>query len=93
MIRKNQHPYDCFGVESVGVDLNRNYGYKWGVDNTGSSNRECEEDYHGPAPFSEPETQAVRDFVEGHPQLKIAINFHAWGNLFITPFNYSSDKS
>lgn len=25
------------------------------------------------------------------PLLKIAINFHAWGNLFVTPFNYSPD--
>ena len=92
MIRKNQHVYDCSSLEGKGVDLNRNYEYKFGIDNSGSSNVECEEDYRGPNAFSEPETQAVRDFVVSHSLLKIAINFHAWGNLFITPFNYSNDR-
>lgn len=92
MIRKNQRDSDmCFGVDDIGVDLNRNYGYKWGFDNNGSSDNPCEEDYRGPAPFSEKETSAMRDFVGSLPLLKIALNFHAWGNLFVTPFNYSDD--
>lgn len=42
-------------------------------------------------PFSEPETQAIRDFVETNKgQIQIAINFHAFGNLLIHPFNYDS---
>ncbi|KAK4329175.1 hypothetical protein Pmani_000466 [Petrolisthes manimaculis] len=44
-----------------GVDLNRNFGYKWAV--SGSSSRECSSLYHGSKPFSEPETRAVRDAV------------------------------
>ena len=59
----------------------------------GSSKYPCEEDYRGAGPFSEPETAAVRDFVQAHPQLRIALNFHAWGNLLVTPFNYSNDVS
>lgn len=81
----------CGGGENQGVDLNRNYGYKWGHDNKGSSNSPCEGDYRGNEAFSEPETQAVRDFVQSHPNLKIALNFHAYGNLLVVPFNYSTD--
>ena len=40
----------------MGVDLNRNYGYKFGVTETGSSRDPCAEDYRGPYAFSEPET-------------------------------------
>jgi Zinc carboxypeptidase len=33
----------------------------------------------------------VRDFVVKHKNtLKMAFNFHAWGNLLIYPFNYDS---
>jgi hypothetical protein len=69
--------------------LNRNYGYKWGADNVGSTFRKCEEDYRGEEAFSEPETKAVRDFMTSpNMNIKIAINFHTWGNLLIIPFNY-----
>lgn len=78
-----------------GVDLNRNFGYKWGHDNEGSSPKKCAEDYRGPTPFSEPETRAIRDFLNSFEglQVKIALNFHAYGNLFIMPFNYDSRKN
>ena len=93
-IRKNQrNDIQCTIYDNIGVDLNRNYGYGWGADNSGSSSRPCEEDYRGEYAFSEPETQAIRDFVVSHPQLKIALNFHAWGNLFVIPFNYSEDRN
>ena len=41
---------------SDGVDLNRNFAYKWGYDNEGSSPDPPSETYRGPAPGSEPET-------------------------------------
>ena len=47
-----------------GVDLNRNYDYKFALDDIGSSSRQCDEDYRGAHAFSEPETQAVKYFVE-----------------------------
>jgi carboxypeptidase T len=75
--------------QSGGIDLNRNYGYKWGIKDSGSSPNECAEDYRGASAFSEPETQAVKSVVEAnHESLKIAVNFHCFGNLFIHPFNY-----
>lgn len=46
----------CAHSDSLGVDLNRNYGLKWGYSDTGSSRDPCAEDYRGPHAFSEPET-------------------------------------
>jgi len=53
----------CTATEA-GVDLNRNYGYKWGVGDSGRS--ECDETYHGASAFSEPETRAMRDWLTNH---------------------------
>lgn len=77
----------------VGVDLNRNYGHKWGVDDEGSSPDPCDETFRGAGPFSEAETQAVRSLVEESGRVASAMNFHAWGNLWITPFSYSKDPN
>ena len=41
-----------------GVDLNRNFAYKWGYDNEGSSPFPTSETYRGGGPNSEPETKA-----------------------------------
>lgn len=46
---------------SVGVDINRNYGYLWG--GAGASDSPSSELYRGAAPYSEPEVQALRDFL------------------------------
>jgi hypothetical protein len=52
---------------SDGVDLNRNFGFKWGyTKQQGSSAQGCAEEYRGAAPFSEPETRAVRDVIARH---------------------------
>ncbi|KRX02639.1 hypothetical protein PPERSA_11979 [Pseudocohnilembus persalinus] len=78
-----------------GVDLNRNYGYKFAYNNIGSSGSEkiCQEDYRGEGPFSEPETQAIKQFMTETHNIKAAINFHAYGPLWITPYNYYNDKN
>lgn len=65
---------------SYGVDLNRNYGYLWGYDNAGSSPNFTNETFRGTAPFSEPETQAYRDFVMSR-NFVIIHNFHTYSNL------------
>ncbi len=33
----------------------------------------------------------MRDFLNSHKDIKIAINLHSWGNLLITPYNYDDD--
>lgn len=50
------------GSLCTGVDLNRNFGYRWG--GLGTSKDPCREIYAGSGPFSEPETNAIRYFFE-----------------------------
>ncbi len=72
---------------SYGVDLNRNYGFKWGYDNYGSSPYPSDETYRGTSAFSEPETQASRDFTMAHP-IVTNWNTHTYGNYYLCPFGY-----
>ncbi len=76
------------GDGTFGVDLNRNYGYQWGYDDTGSSIDPNSDTYRGTKGFSEPETSAIKHFCEAN-DFKIALNFHTFGNLFIYPWGYS----
>ena len=51
--------------DAYGVDPNRNYSYLWGDSHGGSSGYQIDQTYRGAAPFSEPETQNVRDIILG----------------------------
>ncbi|HEV2757207.1 MAG TPA: M14 family metallopeptidase [Actinomycetota bacterium] len=51
--------------DAYGVDPNRNYSYEWGDTHGGSSSSQLDATYRGEAPFSEPETQNVRDIILG----------------------------
>ncbi|MBD3257056.1 hypothetical protein GF377_01390 [candidate division GN15 bacterium] len=84
MWRKNRRDN---GNGTYGVDLNRNFGYEWGYDNGGSSPDPADLTYRGPAPFSEPETQAMRDFAIAH-EFVITIYFHSYSNLVLYPWGY-----
>lgn len=75
-----------------GVDLNRNYGYMWGYDNQGSSPDPSDDDYRGPAPFSEPETQVMRVLCDSFGFL-YAINYHSFGNYLIFPWGYIDQET
>ncbi len=72
---------------SFGVDLNRNYAYEWGRDNNGSSGNAGSDVYRGPAPFSEPETSAIRDFLIGR-EIRGAFNYHSYSNVLLHPWGY-----
>lgn len=73
----------------VGVDLNRNYAVDWKLnDATEEARNPCSEFYAGLGSFTEPETQAMRAFLElKKDDLRFVINFHSNGNSFIWPFN------
>jgi hypothetical protein len=83
--RKNRR-YNYDG--SYGVDLNRNYSYMWGYDNTGSSPTPSNDVYRGSGPFSEPEMQAVRDFCNARNFI-IALSYHSYGELLLFPWGYA----
>jgi len=70
-----------------GVDLNRNYGYNWGYDDDGSSPFTDEETYRGTSAFSEPETQALRNFINTR-QFRFTLNYHTYGNHMVIPWGF-----
>ncbi len=86
MFRKNRR---LNSDGSRGIDLNRNFSFMWGYNNSGSSNIPSDETYRGTAPFSEPETQVMRDFVNSK-SFKTALNYHTYSNLLLYPWSYAS---
>ncbi|MDP8232538.1 MAG: M14 family zinc carboxypeptidase [Candidatus Zophobacter franzmannii] len=73
------------GYATDGVDLNRNYGWHWGL--LGSSDNDYYATYHGTEAFSEPETQAFRDFLEEKRPVA-GLSYHSHGSLVLYPFGY-----
>jgi len=76
------------GGNEFGVDLNRNYSYEWGRDNSGSSPSPGSQTYRGPAPFSEPETAALRDFALTR-DFRAAFNYHSYSNVLLHSWGYA----
>lgn len=89
MWRKNRR-YN--GNLSWGVDPNRNYGYMWGYDDEGSSPDPWSDVYRGPAPFSEPETEAVRQFLLAYPPAG-TISYHNYSQIIIYPWGYTHEPA
>lgn len=71
-----------------GVDLNRNWGHHWGGE--GSSGSNSSELYRGSAPFSEPETSALRDFLLANPNVRGHSDLHTYGQLLMWPWAYTA---
>ncbi len=93
MHRKNMRDN---GSGIYGVDNNRNYDHLdensnsiWGT--TGVSFTTSADTYCGPAPFSEPENNAMKWFCEQHT-FKMAINNHTYSDLLLFPFGYDLNK-
>jgi murein tripeptide amidase MpaA len=87
MWRKNRRP-NLDG--SYGVDLNRNYGWKWGtvVYDTSMEN----DSYQGVSAFSEAETSALRDLM-ALEKPRFAVTLHSYGNEWMFPWGYTDDPS
>ncbi len=81
MWRKNRRPPN-------GVDLNRNFPYMWGLDDSGSSPDPYDATYRGPEPGSENETQAMMDYINAHEFVAV-INYHSYSNLILIPWGYT----
>jgi hypothetical protein len=60
----------------------------WGYDNVGSSPTPTSAVYRGTAPFSEPETQAVRNFCAQH-SFVVGLSYHSYGELILYPWGYA----
>ena len=84
--RKNLRDNDGNGTitSTDGVDPNRNHAEHWNYDNEGSSSLFPSETYRGPAPESEPETQAMVSLFDRVP-FRFAISYHSFGPLLLYP--------
>ncbi|WP_394828427.1 M14 family zinc carboxypeptidase [Pendulispora albinea] len=86
MWRKNTRGCPSSGScpSGTGVDINRNYPYKWGACN-GSSGSASSETYRGPSAGSEPETNVLMNFVASIRPV-FDISYHSYSELIIYPY-------
>jgi hypothetical protein len=84
--RKNLRDNDNDGhiTSADGVDPNRNFSNRWGYDDEGSSPDPSDETYRGPAPASEPETQAMQGLIN-RIKPKFMSNLHSVGEWILYP--------
>jgi hypothetical protein len=80
--RKNRHPNP--DGKSVGVDLNRNWGVRWGGNHAvdpawnGSTLDGVSNIYEGAAPLSEPEDRALAEFIQSRQgRLRVFLDIHS----------------
>lgn len=106
--RKNTNQDYCSPTSNYrGADLNRNFPFKWNCCG-GSSDYECDSTYHGAYAASEPETQAVRDYIlslfpdqrgpnDSDPApidaTGIYLDIHSHGRLILWPWGWTPDPA
>ena len=106
--RKNTDNDDgCTNPNYWGTDLNRNYPFYWGCCG-GSSTNPCDETYRGPSASSEPETQAVVNYVRAQfPDQRddslsaaapvtatgIFLDIHSYSELVLWPWGFTASPA
>ena len=79
---------------AAGVDLNRNFPSNWRpdgdnplytFDDIGASDNPESLNFRGTFPASEPETQALVNFISEHSELKGWLDFHSAGDVVLLP--------
>lgn len=106
--RKNTNQNYCSPTSnSRGADLNRNFDFNWGCCG-GSSTNQCNTTYRGSGPGSEPETQAVQNYIFANfpdqrgPNINdaapddasgIYLDIHSSGRLLLWPWGFTSSPA
>ena len=105
--RKNTNQNYCSPTSNYrGADLNRNFEFNWDCCD-GSSGLECDTLYRGPSAASEPETQAVQNYLlanfddqrleDSDPAPDDAtglyLDIHAYGKLVLWPWGHTSEPA
>lgn len=99
--RKNRNPKSKTRDDplSIGVDVNRNFGFLWDfetkfvtgrADSSGSPNRE---DFHGTEAFSEAESKNVRALLDCNPTTRWFIDIHCIGNTILRSWGCDQSQS
>ncbi|KAI8847890.1 hypothetical protein BC829DRAFT_231388 [Chytridium lagenaria] len=76
---------------TYGVDLNRNWDEHWGA--AGASSTPSSDTYKGTAPFSEPETKSVSNYILSFPNRLAGIDFHSYSQLVLRSWGWTSTLS
>lgn len=103
--RKNDNTRHCPHLWP-GVDLNRNFDFKWGE--AGTSSDHCSIVYPGLSAASEPETQAIQTYMArlfpdargpddedaAHPRTSgVVLDIHSHGSLILWPWGHVHDPA
>jgi carboxypeptidase T len=83
------------GSTKIGIDLNRNWGYKWACCGGSGPNPKSAR-YRGRYPFEAVENQVLRDFilsrrVGGVQQISEVLNVHSYGDHVLYPYGYTKE--
>ncbi|KAM7539502.1 hypothetical protein Aperf_G00000030700 [Anoplocephala perfoliata] len=74
----------------LGVDLNRNFPYKWSL--SGSSSNPCSDVFRGNSAADQLETQSVVDKLTTiADQTKLYLTLHSFGQLILIPYGYEKE--
>ncbi|KAK1757830.1 zinc carboxypeptidase [Echria macrotheca] len=99
--RKNRNPKSANATkpDSIGVDLNRNFDFLWDFEKEfaphthPASAQPGALDFHGTAAFSEPETRAIKWFLDQHPDLGWFMDLHSAAGVVLYPWGDDSNQS
>jgi len=99
--RKNRNPAASGGDPAkVGVDINRNYDFLWDFkkffnpaawNDSLASDDPSVETFHGPAPFSEPETRNVNWLMDTYANLTLFLDLHSYTGDVL--YNWGDDDN
>jgi len=104
--RKNMNDNHCPSNANTGVDLNRNFAHFWNETINGSSGVVCEQVFRGISPESEPETQAVSNYIRSlFPDARGAddqdaspsdtsglhLDIHSYSELVLWPWGHTNE--
>ena len=87
-----------------GVDVNRNYDWLWDFrrhfdpraiarGEVSVSDVRGQDTYHGPDPFSEPETRNVEWLVDRYPATRFFVDVHSFSELILYPWGDDDNQS
>ncbi|XP_012671889.2 carboxypeptidase B2 [Clupea harengus] len=90
MWRKNRSIHSNSGC--VGVDLNRNFDANWCT--SGASSNPCDDTYCGQYPESEPEAQAVANFLRSHKNtVQLYFSIHSYSQMLLFPYSCTHEQA
>ncbi len=80
------------GTSCIGVDLNRNADFLWGVTQGQTSCSPCTDIYVGPSAFSEPENRNVKHLLDTR-RIDTFVDVHSYSELILWPWGHAPSQT